>query len=160
MIKQKPLVASPSATSQQPGQLPAVGQNLKEFDIGTSPAVAALTTTTAGSAGPETTTRERGDDPTDDPGGGGSGKISQSKLHKALKRLVRHRRDEDSLMDDVLKIARFAKTKRSRRAGTHVRARNELGQNLSLKEGVGVSISLPQETRKTKKTEDMKKLKK
>ena len=123
--------------------------------VGTSPAVAALTTTTTGAAGPEETNRERDDDPTDDPGGGGSGKISQSKLHKALKRLVRHRRDEDSLMDDVLKIARFAKTKRSRRAGTHVRARNELGQYLSLKEGVGVSISLPQETRKTKETEDI-----
>ena len=32
MIQQKPIVASPSASSQQPGQLPAVGQNLLEFD--------------------------------------------------------------------------------------------------------------------------------
>ena len=113
--------------------------------VGTSPAVAALTTTTAGAAEPERTNRERDDDPTDDPGGGGSGRISQSKLHKALKRLVRHRRDEDGLVDDVLRIARFAKTKRSKRAGTRVRARNELGQWMSLKEGVGVSMSLPQQ---------------
>ena len=102
--------------------------------VGTSPAVAALTTTTAGSAGPEKPNRERDDDPTDDPGGGGSGRISLSKLHKALRRLVRHRRDEDGLIDDVLQIARFAKTKRSKRAGTCVRARNELGQWMSLKE--------------------------
>ena len=36
MIKQQPIVASPSATSQQPGQLPAVGQNLSEFDMAPS----------------------------------------------------------------------------------------------------------------------------
>ena len=127
--------------------------------VGTSPAVAALTTTTAGAAEPEKTNRERDDDPTDDPGGGGSGRISQSKLHKALKRLVRHRRDEDGLVDDVLQIARFAKTKRSKRAGTRVRARNELGQWMSLKEGVGVSVSLPQHQQKKHeetKTEDTK----
>ena len=83
-------------------------------------AVAALTTTTAGAAEPEKTNRERDDDPTDDPGGGGSGKISQSKLRKALKTLVRHRRDEGGLVDGVLQIAKFARTKRSKRAGTHV----------------------------------------
>ena len=60
-------------------------------------------------------------DPTDDPRdrGGNVGNISQSRLRKALKRLVRHRRGEDGLLDDVLKVARFAKTKRSKRAGTH-----------------------------------------
>ena len=36
MVKQQPIVASPSATSQKPGQLPAVRQNLLEFDRGGS----------------------------------------------------------------------------------------------------------------------------
>ena len=106
--------------------------------------VAALTTTTAGTDRLRTTNRVRDDDPTDDPGGGNSGKISQSRLHKALKKLVRHRRGEDKFLDDVLKVARFAKTKRSKKAGTHVRARNELGQWMSYNGGVGVSESLPQ----------------
>ena len=47
MIKQKPIVASPSAmaTSQQPGQLPDVGQSLLEFDTTTqTPATSTGTT--------------------------------------------------------------------------------------------------------------------
>ena len=126
---------------------------------GTSPVVAALTTTTAGTDRLRTTNRVRDDDPTDDPGGGNGGKISQSRLHKALKKLVRHRRDEDRLLDDVLKVAKFAKTKRSKRAGTHVRARNELGQWMSYNGGVGVSES-PSQSQDTKgeetKTEETK----
>ena len=84
--------------------------------------MAALTKTTTGAAGPEKTNRERDDDPADDPGGGGIGKISQSKLYKVLKGLVRRRRDEDSLMEDVLKIARFGRTRRMQQEGWHSRA--------------------------------------
>ena len=143
--------------------------------VGTSSGVAALAKTVRTSRSGRDDNRERDDDPTDDPGGGGNGKISQSRLHKALKKLVRHRRDEDGLVEDVLQVARFTKTKRSKRAGTHVRARNELGQWVSLKEGVGVSVSLPQhqqkkqnetkteeketeEKQKTRKTNPQKKL--
>ena len=59
---------------------------------------------------------------------------------------MRYRRAEDGLLYDVLKVASFTKTKRRKRAGTHVRVRNELGQWMSYNEGVhvGVSESLPQ----------------
>ena len=56
----------------------------------------------------------------------------------------------------MLHIARFVRTKRSKQASPHVQARNKLGQYLSLNAGVGVSVSLSQETRKTKETKDTK----